>query len=217
MKIICEKKNLLESINIVLKAVPSKTTMTVLEGIFIKIRNGVIRFVTNDMEIAIETIVKGKIEEEGDIIVNAKIFSEIIRKLPDDEVVIQSDENYMISIQSGKSLFQINGMNSEEFPDLPSMSRENKVVISQFMLKELIRQTVFSISDNESNKLMTGELFEINGSELKVVSLDGHRISIRRIQLKEEYSPIKVIIPGKTLFPFKSITCVFLLISFLIV
>ena len=71
--------------------------------------------------------------------------------------------------------------------------------MSQFSLKEIIRQTIFSIADNDSNKLMTGELFEINGSEFKVVSLDGHRISIRKIQLKEEYHPIKVVVPGKTL------------------
>ena len=199
MKIICSKNELLNSVNIVLKAVPTKSTMPILECIIIEVTNDFIKLIANDMELGIETIVKGTILEPGTIAINAKIFSEIIRKLPDNDVTVETDSNYMASIHCEKAKFAILGKSGDEFPYLPKIEKNEAVILSQFTLKEVIRQTVFSISDNESNKIMTGELFEINGNEFKVVSLDGHRISIRKINLKESYDNIKVIVPGKTL------------------
>lgn len=199
MKILCQKSDLLNSVNIVLKAVSAKTTMPILECIVVEVTNNHIKLIGNDMELGIETLVNGTIEAEGTIALNAKVFSEIIRKLPDSNVMIETAENYSCTITCEKAVFNILGKSSEEFPAIPKIERNQSITISQFSLKEIIRQTVFSISDNESNKIMTGELFEINQDEFKVVSLDGHRISIRKIKLKESYDPIKVIVPGKTL------------------
>ena len=199
MKIICKKSDLVESVNIVLKAVPSKSTMPILECLIIEVKNDIIKMIANDMELGIETIVKGNIIEEGTIAINAKLFSEIIRKLPDNDVNIDSDSNYLATITCERSKFTLSGRSGDEFPYLPKIERQGAVVLSQFSLKEVIRQTVFSISDNESNKIMTGELFEISGNEMKVVSLDGHRISIRKLTLHDSYNHIKVIVPGKTL------------------
>lgn len=199
MKIICSKSNLLSSVNIVLKAVPAKSTMPILECLIIEVKSDSIKLISNDMELGIETIVKGLIEEEGSIAINAKVFSEIIRRLPDNDVTIQTDDNFRVTINSEKAKFNIAGKSGEEFPFLPIIEKNSFITLSQFTLKEVIRQTVFSISDNESNKIMTGELFEINENILKVTSLDGHRISIRKIELKESYDQIKVIVPGKTL------------------
>lgn len=199
MKIVCEKSDLLNSVNIVLKAVPTKTTMPILECIIINATSNIIKLTANDMELGIETLVKGVIEENGMIAINAKVFSEIIRKLPDNQVTIETDDNYMATITCEKANFNISGKSSEEFPFLPVVEKNKYITLSQFTLKEVIRQTVFSISDNESNKIMTGELFEIHENELKVTSLDGHRISIRNIKLKDIYDDIKVIVPGKTL------------------
>ena len=205
MKIICKKSDLSESINIVLKAVPSKTTMPILECIVIDVSNK-IKLITNDMEIGIETVVEGNIIETGSIALNAKVFSEIVRKLPEDEVVIENDYDYYTTIKCGKAKFNISGKRADEFPSLPEIVRNNSLVISQFNLKEIIRQTVFSIADNENNKIMTGELFEIeNGDTLKVVSLDGHRISIRKIKLNGTYDDTRVIVPGKTLIEISKI------------
>lgn len=205
MKIICKKSDLTESINIVLKAVPSKTTMPILECIVIDV-NDTIKLITNDMEIGIETIVEGNIIEKGSIAISAKVFSEIIRKLPDDEVVIENDYDYNTTIKCGKAKFNILGRRADEFPSLPEIVKNNSIVISQFSLKEIIRQTVFSIADNENNKIMTGELFEIeNEDTLKVVSLDGHRISIRKVKLNNTYSNTSVIVPGKTLIEISKI------------
>jgi len=199
MIITCNRNDLLNSVNIALKAVPSKTTMPILECIVLDATDSNIKLVTNDMELAIETIVKGSINEAGSVAVNAKIFSEIIRKLPENEVNINVNENYEITISCEKAKFKISGRSCEEFPSLPQIERNLHISLSQFTLKEVIRQTVFSISDNESNKIMTGELFEINQDNLKVVALDGHRISIRKIKLENSYDPIKLIVPGKTL------------------
>ena len=199
MKITCKKSEILNGVNIALKAVPAKSTMPILECIIIQVTDSTIKFITNDMELGIETIVNGLITDTGSVAINAKIFSDIIRKLPDNDVIIETDNSYMTTIQCEKSVFTIAGKSSEEFPSLPKIEKREALVLSQFSLKEIIRQTVFSISDNETNKIMTGELFEINGTEFKVVSLDGHRISIRKIFLKEEYPATKVIVPGKTL------------------
>lgn len=199
MKIICSKSDLLKSINISMKAVPSKTTMPILECVLIDASTDVIKFTTNDMELGIETIVTGKVSERGIIAIDAKMFYEIIRKLPDNEVIISADENYNVTIICEKAKFNIGGKSGEDFSNLPYIEREDCITISQYTLKEVVRQTIFSISPNDNNKLMTGECIDINGDTLKIVALDGHRIAIRKIQLKESYSNKKVVVPGKTL------------------
>ena len=199
MKIICSKSELLRGVNTVLKAVPAKTTMPILECILIDTTDGQIKLTANDMELGIETKIQGDILDKGKIALEAKLFSEIVRKLPDSEVTLQTDDSYRALIKCEKAKFNIAGKSGEDFSYLPEIEKNQKVVLSQFSLKEIIRQTIFSIADNENNRLMTGELFEINGDEMKVVSLDGHRISIRKIELKEEYNHIKVVVPGKTL------------------
>lgn len=199
MKIICSKSELLRGVNTVLKAVPTKTTMPILECILIDTTDGQIKLTANDMELGIETKIQGDILDKGKIALEAKLFSEIVRKLPDSEVTIQTDDSFRALIKCEKAKFNIAGKSGEDFSYLPVIEKNQKVVLSQFSLKEIIRQTIFSIADNENNRLMTGELFEIIGNEMKVVSLDGHRISIRKIELKEEYNHIKVVVPGKTL------------------
>lgn len=199
MKIICSKSELLRGVNTVLKAVPAKTTMPILECILIDTTNGEIKLTANDMELGIETKIKGDILDKGKIALDAKLFSEIVRKLPDSEVSIQTDDAFRALIKCEKAKFNIAGKSGDDFSYLPEIEKNQMVVLSQFSLKEIIRQTIFSIADNENNRLMTGELFEINGNEMKVVSLDGHRISIRKIELKKEYNHIKVVVPGKTL------------------
>ncbi len=199
MKIICYRSDLQQGISTVLKAVPGKTTMPILECILIDTTDGNIRLTANDMELGIETMIEGKVYEKGKIALEARLFSEIVRKLPENDVTIETDENNKAMICCEKAKFHILGRTGDDFARLPDVEKNHPVVISQFSLKDIIRQTIFSISDNESSKLMTGELFEINGPEFKVTSLDGHRISIRKIQLKGDYEPIKAVVPGKTL------------------
>ena len=199
MKIICTKSNLVKGVNVVSKAVPSKTTMPILECILIDATTDIIKFTANDMDLGIETTVEGDILEKGVIAIDAKIFSEIVRKLPDNDVVIECDNNLQTTITCEKAKFNISCKSGEDFSYLPYVEKTETITLSQFTLKEIIRQTIFSIADNDSNKLMTGELFQIQDNMLKVVSLDGHRISIRKTELKDVYQSRKVVVPGKTL------------------
>ena len=199
MKITCEKNSLLKGINTVMKAVSSKTTMPILECILIDASADEIKFTANDMELGIETKVEGTILEKGIVALEARIFSEIIRKLPDNIVSISTESNFQTYIKCENTDLTIMGRDGEDFSYLPFIEREEGISISQFTLKDLIRQTIFSIAQNESNKMMTGELFEINNDTLRVVSLDGHRISIRKIELKKAFGEKKIIVPGKTL------------------
>ena len=199
MKIICTKSNLLSGVQTVSKAVPSKTTMSILECILVDTRNGVIKLTANDMELGIETIIDGEILDKGMIALDAKIFLEIVRKLPDNDITIETNDSFKTTITCEKAKFNIIGKSGDDFSFLPDIERNDSVILSQFTLKEIIRQTIFSIADNDNNRVMTGELFEINQDTLKVVTLDGHRISIRKIALKNSYDSKKVIVPGKTL------------------
>lgn len=199
MKLVCSKSNLLTGVQIVSKAISNKTTMSILECIMVDATKGMITLTANDMDLGIETIIEGDIIDSGFIALDAKIFLEIVRKLPDSDISIETDSSCKTVITCEKAKFTIIGKTGEDFSYLPIVEKEDSIAISQFTLKEVVRQTIFSISDNDNNKLMTGELFEINGNEMKVVSLDGHRISIRKIELREDYAPKKVIVPGKTL------------------
>ena len=199
MKLVCSKAELQKSVNIVMKAVPGKTTMPILECILIDASTNDIKFTANDMELGIETRVQGLVLEKGIIALDAKIFSDIVRKLPENDVTIETDEKLNATITCEKARFNIPGKSGEDFSYLPLIEKDEGIRVSQFTLKEIIRQTIFSIAANENNKLMTGELFQIENNMLRVVSLDGHRISIRKIPLKDECRDRKVVVPGKTL------------------
>lgn len=205
MKITCSKSNLVKGVSIVSKAVPSKTTMPILECILIDATTDIIKLTANDMELGIQTEISGDIIDCGMIAIDAKIFSEIVRKLPDNEVTIETLDNLQTVITCEKAKFDIAGKPGDEFAYLPIIEKEDSIEVSQFTLKEVIRQTIFSISDSESNKLMTGELFDISDNILKVVSLDGHRISIRKVPLKKSVADRKLVVPGKTLIEISKI------------
>ena len=199
MKLVFRHSDLQESVSIVMKAVPTRTTMPILECILIDASFDTIRFVSNDMELGIETQVNGEILERGKIALDAKIFSDIVRKLPGSDVTIETNDRDLAVITCEKAKFAIPGKPGDDFSGLPVIERNDCITISQYSLREVIRQTIFSIAPNENNKLMTGELFEIRGNYLKVVALDGHRIAIRNLELQDSCADRKVVVPGKTL------------------
>ena len=199
MKLIFTKSSLNKAVGIVMKAVPTRTTMSILECILIDASTNEIKFTANDMELGIETIVEGEIIEKGKVAIDAKIFSEIVRKLPDNDITIETDDNYTSTITCEKSKFNIAGKSGDDFSYLPVIIKEKSIILSQFTLKETINQTIFCTSPNDNNKMMTGELFEVKDNVLKVVGLDGHRIAIRNINLSGNADDVKVVVPGKTL------------------
>ena len=199
MRIKCKKSILSEGISIVSKAVSNKTTMPILQCILVEAVGGRIKLIANDLELGIETFIDGTIIEEGKIALEGKFFSDIVRKLPDSEIDIETNSDYKTTVYCEKTKAVVPCRSGEDFSYLPVIEKEKSISISQMTLRDVIRQTIFSISDNENTRLMTGECFEIKNNKLSVVSLDGHRISMRNIELKGENPDIKVVVPGKTL------------------
>lgn len=198
MKIYFEKATLMTAINTVLKAVPSKTNYKILECIFIDARQSYVKLTTNDTELGIETTIDARIESHGITAINAKLFAEIIRKLPDSEILLQIKDNTAL-IQCENAKFKIMCDDPDTYIQLPQFSKDKSIIMSQYALKEVIRQTIFSISLNDTNLAMAGELFEVKENQLRVCSLDGHRISIRKVELNDVYPNFEVVVPGKSL------------------
>ena len=140
------------------------------------------------------------LDEQSRIVAHIEeLFSEIVRKLPDNDITISTDSNNNALITCEKSKFNIAGKSGDDFSYLPAIIKDKMITLSQFELREVINQTIFSIAMNDNNKMMTGELFEVNEGTLKVVGLDGHRIAIRNIKLEGRADNVRVVIPGKTL------------------
>lgn len=199
MKIHCSKSNLLNGVNTSLKAVSTRTTLPILQCILLQATGDSFKLVSNDLELGIESYVQADIIESGSIALDAKIFSEIVKKLPDAEVTITVDESNLTTIVCEKSVFKIPGQPGTEFIQLPQITKDKFVSISQSLLKEMIAQTIFSIAVKEIKPILTGELLEIKNNVLSIVSMDGYRISIRQATLEEGAMDTTVVIPGKTL------------------
>ena len=199
MKIICEKENIIKALNSVTKAVASKPTMPVLEGILIQTNNTEVKLTTYDLEMGIEYIIKCEVKEEGAIVVNAPMFSEIIRKLPNTEITIYVNENNLLVIECEGSLYKLATMNPSDFPELPQINIENSIQIEQNTLREMIRRTIFAVSTEENRPIFTGCLFEIVNNKLNVVAVDGFRLAWKSKYLQTKVNDFNAVIPGRTL------------------
>ena len=199
MKIICEREKLLKAINAVVRGVPTRTTMPILEGIYIQTNNNELKLTTYDLELGIEYVIESEIEEEGNTVVNATMFSEIIRRLPDAEIKLTVNENKLLVIECEGSLYKLSTMDPEEFPELPKIEVENSIELDQNVLKNMIRRTIFAASTEESRPIFTGCLFEIENNKLSLVAVDGFRLALRTIFLTKPSNNFSAVIPGKTL------------------
>lgn len=193
----CEKEVLQEAVNTVQKATSTKTTYPILEGILINISDNNVKFTATDLDLGIETYINADIKENGAIVVNSKLFGELIRKLPNDTVTFKT-ENNNIYINCQKSEFVIVGNSPEEFPQLPAINENSMYEISQDVLKNMIRQTLFSIAQDETRPILTGVLFEVKDGILSFVALDGFRLALKSYDLGS-VNNISAVIPGKTL------------------
>jgi len=199
MKIVCEKEKLLKGINSVINGVATKTTMPVLEGILIQTNDKEVKLTTYDLEIGIEYIIECDVQEQGNTVVNAIMFSEIIRKLPDTEITITINENNLLVIECEGSLYKLATMNPDEFPELPKINVDNSIEIEQNLLKNMVRKTIFAVSNEENRPIFTGCLFEVKDNKLNVVAVDGYRLAIKTNVLNSKSNDFSVVIPGKTL------------------
>ena len=199
MRMICDKDKILKAINSVTKAVASKTTMPILEGILIQTNDNNVKLTTYDLEIGIEYIIEANVEEQGATVVNAIMFSEIIRKLPDTEIKIYINENNLLVIECEGSLYKLATMNPNEFPELPQINIENSIELEQNTLKEMIRKTLFAVSNEENRPIFTGCLFEVTDNKLNLVAVDGFRLAWKSKYLQDRTNNFSAVIPGRTL------------------
>ena len=199
MKIVCYKDTLLKALNSVIKGVASKTTNPILEGILIQTNENQVKLTTYDMELGIEYIIDSDVKEQGSTVVNAIMFSEIIRKLPDTEISISVNANNLLEIECEGSLYKLATMNPEEFPELPKIEVENGIEVEQINLKNMIKKTIFAVSMEESRPIFTGCLFEIENNKLNLVAVDGFRLALRSLFLNKPTQNFSAVIPGKTL------------------
>lgn len=202
MRLTFDRDKLLNALSVVSRAIPSKTTNSILECALFDVTDESIVLSANDNELGIETKVEGKAQGSGKAAINLKLILDIVKKLdfPGEKINIEvNEENFMTVISSGKSIFKIQARNGEEFNYLPEININNSVTVSQFILKEAIRQTVFAANINDTNKMTGGELVELHENTLKFVALDGVRVAIRNIRLNEEFPDDKFIIPARNL------------------
>lgn len=194
----CEKQKILEGISIVQKAITGKSTMPILEGIYIKTNQSTLTLIGSDMDVSIQTSVDATIVDEGCIVIDAKIFGEIIRKLPNATIKIETIENQLIKITCEKSVFDVVYMNTNEFPELPEVNEDLKISVNQNILKNMIKGTSFAIAQDETRPILQGILFEVKNKNLNLVALDGYRLAIKSEYLDTDID-MEVVIPGKTL------------------
>ncbi len=199
MKFSCEKQDLINSISNISRAVSSKSSIPALEGVLLKAEENKLVISGYDLEIGMTTEIPAMVTETGSVVLNAKLFSDIIRSLPEDTVSFDSDEKNLIVITSGASEFSITGISADEYPEFPIISDTVSVSISHKLLKSMIRQTIYAVAENDTkNPVHMGTLFEISGGYITLVSVDGIRLAVRKekIATQEEFS---FVVPGKTL------------------
>lgn len=200
MRVVCNKNILIQNINIVLKAVTTKTTLPILECILLIADRKGFRLMSNDLELSIETAnMDCDVFDLGTVAVDAKIFSNIIKSMPGDTVSIETDENNLTFIKSDRSEFKIPGQPGNKFPMPPEVEKNQAVNIKSIDFKNMVRKTIFSVATEEIRPVLTGEFIEIEGKYLNIVAIDGYRISYRRIKLENFDNYIEFVVPAKTL------------------
>lgn len=197
MRFIINQKDLSKHINIAQRGISTRTTLQILDGILIETMKDKIKLTATDLEISIETFVNCEVVEEGSVVVNSKIFGDIIKKLPDAPVNIDVKNNN-INIKCENSEFNIIGNPGEDYPDLPVVIEEEKFVLPKDLFKNAIRQTVFATTQDETRPSLTGVLLEIQDNTISFVSLDGYRLALRLIPTNSDIN-LKIIIPGRSL------------------
>ncbi len=197
MKITINQRELSKHINIAQKGISSRTTLQILDGILIETINDKIKLTATDLEISIETFADCHVIQDGSIVVNSRIFGDIIKKLPDAPINIEVNNNN-INIKCENSEFNIIGNPGSDYPDLPIIEEQDKFILPKDLFKNAIRQTVFATTQDETRPTLTGVLLEIENNQISFVSLDGYRLALRKIPISSDIS-LKIIIPGRSL------------------
>ena len=198
MKLICNKQNLYEALINVSKAVADKSTIPALEGIKLSLEDSTLWLTGYDLEIGIKTYIPVVSSDSGEFIINSRLFSEIVKKMPTEEITLDISENLAVTISGGSTEYTISAVSAAEYPVIPEFIDEESVSISQSVLKSMINQTIFAVSQNDTKPILKGELFEINDNKVNMVAIDGFRLAVRTEAVKSSDN-LKFVVPSKTL------------------
>ena len=206
MKLTIHRGTFIQELQTVQRAIAAKTTINILTGVKIDLSHQGLTLTGSNAEISIESFLsveneqaQMKIEEVGSIVLQARFFSEIIRRLPEDEFTLEVIEQNQVEITSGKANFTVNGLDADNYPHLPVIDTQNQIQIPVHVLNKLISETVFSVSQHESRPILTGVHFVLSNQTLLAVATDSHRLSQRKIPLENTNDAFDIVIPGKSL------------------
>lgn len=200
MKFTCDKTTLQDAVSVCMHAVAAKSSIAVLEGILVIAGDDTITLSGYNFKTGIRKSVPGSTPERGTVVLNSKVFYDIVRKIPGDTLEVEVDDKMICSIRSGNTLFHLIASGAQEFPELPEVNMRRGISLPANVLRSMIDDTVFAISDNENKPIHTGSLFEVRGTSLSVVSVDGYRLAVRREQVfNTAEADFKFVVPGETL------------------
>lgn len=199
MKFVCETTILSNACQNVQRAVSAKSSIPGAEGILIKAQNNELLLTGYDLEIGINTSIYAKIEEEGSIVLNARVFCEILRRIPNQTVTIECDERNLAVIRSGDIKYEIMGISADDYPELPSVQGGFSIVIDKKVLSEMVKQTIFAVAISDAKVVYTGIRFELSDGEIKLIAVDGFRMAIRTEKIDYHGEDISFIVPAKTM------------------
>lgn len=199
LKFSCEKTLLQQAVSTVSRAVAAKSSIPALEGVLLE-GDTQLTLSGYNMQTGIRTAISAEIHQEGRIVLNARLFGEMIRRLPDDIVVFSADEKYVVKLVCGDASFELPGLSADDYPELPTVDDEFSVSIQQNTMKAMINQTSFAVSTNEARPIHTGALFEISDTGLTMVAVDGFRLALRREPLERiDGGAFRFVAPGAAL------------------
>ena len=199
LKFSCEKALLQLAVNTASRTVATKSSIPALEGLLLE-GTDVLTLSGYNMQTGIRTRLEADIREGGRIVLNSRLFGDIIRKMPDDVIVFSADEKFMVTLTCGDARFEILGLSADDYPEMPEVESDYSMTVQQGILKAMINQTSFAVSTNENRPIHTGSLFEVGIDGVTVVSVDGFRLALRREKIEQlEGGAFRFVCPGSAL------------------
>jgi DNA polymerase-3 subunit beta len=199
LKATCARKDLFEGVQTVGHAVSGRTSLPILSHVLIQAEEGAIKLMASDTELSIALTIPGTVQEPGGLTAPARLVTELLGTLPESEVAVSVDRSHAVRVHCDKSDYKILGLPAEEYPRLPEVRDDNHFAIPQRHLREMIRQTIFAVSQDEARAILTGILMVLEGDKLTFVATDTHRLAIRTCPLREAQGAIQVIVPSRAM------------------
>ena len=200
MKFKCGQKKLSTAIPIIQRVISSKINVPIMEGFLMEAQDNMVSMVGSDQDLlTIKTNIPAEVIEEGSVVMPARVFGDIVRRLPEADITVQLNERFQVEIKSQNSLVTLQGLDPSEYPEVEQVEGNRPIYIQQDILKSMIQQSIFAVASDETRPILTGALIEIQYDSIYMVCLDGYRLALRKEELPETGENISMIVPGKAL------------------